>query len=86
MGAFAPINYEKGLTAPINFHLKQGLPCNLHPSIEIPHGLLGILHQSIEIPNKATAFGNIYKAQEPGSILKVFCFLFSKYLYFHSTY
>ena len=51
MGAFAPIDYQKGLTAPIDFDWKQGLKDNLHPSIEFPIGLLDILHPSIEIPN-----------------------------------
>ena len=50
MGAFAPIDYQKGLTAPIDFDWKQGLKDNLHPSIEFLNGLLDILYPSIEIP------------------------------------
>ena len=53
MGAIAPINFEDGLIAPIDFRWKQGLKGNLHPSIENPNGLLSILHPSIEIPNDA---------------------------------
>ena len=55
MGATAPIDFEKGLIAPINFRWKQGLKGRLHLSIEIPLGLLGILHPLIEIPNDAPA-------------------------------
>ena len=51
MGAIAPIDFEKGLTAPINFRWKQESKGILHPCIEILNGLLGILHPSIEIPN-----------------------------------
>ena len=51
MGAIAPIDFEKGLTAPINFLWKQGSKGILHPWIEILNVLLGILHPSIKIPN-----------------------------------
>ena len=53
MGAIVPIDFEKGLSAPINFRRKQGLKCNLYPSIEALNGLLGILHPPIEIPDDA---------------------------------
>ena len=53
MGATAPIDFEKGLIAPINFRWKQGLKGNLHSSIEISYALLGILHPSNEISNNA---------------------------------
>ena len=45
----ALINFEKGLIAPIDFHWKQSLKDDLHPSIQIPYGLVAILHPSIEI-------------------------------------
>ena len=44
------------------------LQCNLHPSIEIPKTLLGILHPLIEIPNDAPEY--------------IFCFL-AKHLALH---
>ena len=53
MGAIAPIDFEKSLITPNDFHWKQGLLYNLHPLIEIPYGILGILHPSIEISNDA---------------------------------
>ena len=59
MGAIAPIDFEKGLIAPIDFHWKQGLKSNLHSSIEMPNGLLGILHPSIEIHNDAPEPGHL---------------------------
>ena len=55
MDAIEPIDFEKGLIAPIDFHWKQGLKDNLHPSIEYPNGLLGIFYPSIEIPNDTPA-------------------------------
>ena len=55
MGAVAPIEFEKGQIAPIDFHRKQGLKGSLHPSIEIPKDQLGNLHPLIEIPNDAPA-------------------------------
>ena len=55
MGAIAPIDFEKGLTAPINFLCEQEWKGILHPCIEILNGLLGILQPSIEIPNDAPA-------------------------------
>ena len=50
MGAIAPLDFEKGLIAPIEFCLNKG---NLHQSIKIRNALLGILHPSIEITNDA---------------------------------
>ena len=51
MGAIAPINFEKDLIAPIDFSWKEGFKGNLHPIIETPYGLLGILHPLIVIPS-----------------------------------
>ena len=56
MGAITPIDFEKSLTAPMDFRWKQRLKGNLHPLIKIPNDLLGILHTSIEIPNDAPEF------------------------------
>ena len=56
MNAIAPIDFEKGLTAPINFRWKQESKGILHPCIEILNGLLGILHPSTEIPNDAPVY------------------------------
>ena len=53
MGAIALIDYEKRQIAPINFHCKQGLNNNFHPSIKIPNNWYGILHSSFEIANNA---------------------------------
>ena len=53
MDAIAPIDFEKGLIAPIDFCWKQGLKDNFHQLVRIPFGLLGIMHPSIEIPNDA---------------------------------
>ena len=55
MGAVVPIDFEKGLSAPINFRRKPWAKCILHPLIEILNGLLGILHPSIEISNDSPA-------------------------------
>ena len=66
IGAIVPIDFEKFLTAPINFRWKQGSKGILHPSIEILNGLLGILHPSIEIPNDAPGLHIRYLAR--GSI------------------
>ena len=60
----APINFEKGQFEPIDFHWKQGLKDKLQPSIEIPYGLLGILHPSIEIPNDAPEPDGILSSPE----------------------
>ena len=43
-----------GAIAPIDFCWKKGLKGNLHPSIEIPTSLLGILHPSSEIHDDAS--------------------------------
>ena len=53
MGEIAPIDFEKGLMGPTGICWKQGLKSNLHLLIEIPYGLLSILHPSIKIPNDA---------------------------------
>lgn len=53
MDVIVPIDFKKGLIAPIDFRWKQRLKGILHPSVEIPNGLLDILHPSIEIPNDA---------------------------------
>ena len=53
MGAIAPINFEIGLNAPIDFRWKQVSEGNLHPWIEIKNGLTGCLHPSFEIPKDA---------------------------------
>ena len=63
MGAITLIDFEKSLTAPINFLLKSRVKRFFHPSIVILNGLLGILHPSIEIPNDApdeSMIGNAY--------------------------
>ena len=61
MGAIVPIDFEKGLSAPINFRRKPWAKCILHPLIEILNGLLGILHPSIEIPNDALVNARLLK-------------------------
>ena len=51
MDTSAPIDFEKGLIAPMDFCWKQELRGNLYPSIEIPNIWLEILNPAIEIPN-----------------------------------
>ena len=55
MGASAPFDFEKGLIAHFDLRWKLEVKDDLHPSIEIPNGLLDILHPSIQIPNYAPA-------------------------------